>query len=224
MDAGGGVFGVGVKHQRWLLAAALAGPLVGLLSVVSAMLAYPGFSQSTQYLSELGGHNAARPAIFNTGILATGVIALLAGVGYRFALIAVGGRRLPSNLIAILFLLGGAGLIVSSIYVWPDPRHLFVQLGLGIQLCPILMIWCLWGLPGFGALRRFLVVTLVAMATLTVLTKHLVWPHLVNNFNVGWWERAFAIVLVGWVAVVAVALDRRLLRDGYWTRGPQRQA
>jgi hypothetical protein len=51
------------------------------------------------------------------------------------------------------------------------------------------------------------------MGVLMVLTKHLVLPALVNDANVGWWERAYAIVLVGWVGVAASALDRRLRQD-----------
>ena len=49
------------------------------------------------------------------------------------------------------------------------------------------------------------------MAVLTVLTKHLIFKGLVNDANVGWWERAFAIVLVGWTGIAAYALERRLL-------------
>ena len=49
------------------------------------------------------------------------------------------------------------------------------------------------------------------MAVLTILTKHLIFKGLVNDANVGWWERAFAIVLVGWTGVAAYALERRLL-------------
>ena len=46
------------------------------------------------------------------------------------------------------------------------------------------------------------------MAVLTVLTKHLLWPHLVNDDNVGWWERAYAIILVGYA--VMYHLDQKL--------------
>lgn len=49
------------------------------------------------------------------------------------------------------------------------------------------------------------------MAILTVLTKHLVFPGTVNDANVGWWERLYAIVLVCWVGVAAWVLDRKLL-------------
>ena len=52
------------------------------------------------------------------------------------------------------------------------------------------------------------------MAVLTVLTKHLVLPNLVNGDNVGWWERAYAIVLVGWGGVAAWLIEQRLVTPG----------
>ena len=57
----------------------------------------------------------------------------------------------------------------------------------------------------------FLLAVFVVMAILTVLTKHLIFKGLVNDDNVGWWERGFAIVLVGWTGVAAYVLERRLL-------------
>ena len=48
------------------------------------------------------------------------------------------------------------------------------------------------------------------MAILTVMTKHLVLPGTVNDANVGWWERIYAIVLVCWVGVAAWVLERKL--------------
>jgi hypothetical protein len=103
------------------------------------------------------------------------------------------------------------GLVVSSIYPWPDPRHLAINLGLGIQIAPLAMVWALRNIEGMGRLRLFLAGVFVVMAILTVLTKHLLFKGLVNDDNVGWWERAFAIVLVGWTGVAAYSLERRLL-------------
>ena len=56
----------------------------------------------------------------------------------------------------------------------------------------------------------FLLAVFLVMAVLTVLTKHLIFKGLVNDANVGWWERAFAVTLVGWVGVAAFLLERRL--------------
>ncbi len=210
---------LGVRHQRGLLAVAVVGPLLGFLALLAAMASYPGFNQATQYLSELGDGRAPHPAIFNLSVGLVGVGAFLAGAGFYFALLGVGGRRLPATLTAVLLGLGGAGLITSAIFVYPNPLHLAVQLGFCLPFCPILIIWSLWRLPGFAALRRFLVATMVTMVALIVVCEHWIWPGLVNSVNVGWWERAEVAVLVFWVLVVAIALDRRLLRDGYWAGG-----
>jgi len=59
----------------------------------------------------------------------------------------------------------------------------------------------------------FLAAVSIAMAGLTVLTKHLIFPGVVNDANVGWWEGAYALILVGWVAVAALLLERCLRRE-----------
>ena len=51
------------------------------------------------------------------------------------------------------------------------------------------------------------------MTVLAVITRHLVFPHMVDDGNVGWWERVFAIVLIGWSGVAAFCLERRLPRE-----------
>jgi hypothetical protein len=107
--------------------------------------------------------------------------------------------------------LAAVGLVVSSLYHWPDPRHLAINLGLGIQLAPLSLLWGLRKAQGVDRLRGFLIVAFALMAVLTVFTKHLVLPGTVNEHNVGWWERAFAMVLVGWVGVAAFLLEKRLI-------------
>lgn len=101
----------------------------------------------------------------------------------------------------------------SSIYHWPDKRHLAINLALGIQLAPLLLLWGIWPRRDLTRLKLFLALASIAMAVLTVLTKHLLLPSLVNDANVGWWERGYAVILVGWVGVAAFALDRRLRRE-----------
>ncbi|HZZ33470.1 MAG TPA: hypothetical protein VFE10_15930, partial [Phenylobacterium sp.] len=93
---------------------------------------------------------------------------------------------------------------------WPDKRHLAINLALGIQLAPLLLLWGLWPRRDVRGLKWFLALAFLAMAVLTVLTKHLVLPSLVNDDNVGWWERGYAVILVGWVGVAAYLLERCL--------------
>ncbi|HEX2815060.1 MAG TPA: DUF998 domain-containing protein, partial [Phenylobacterium sp.] len=172
-----------------LLACGVAAPILALASTLLAMAVYPHFNQARQYLSELGGASAGRPAIFNAGVFAAGFLTALAGVGFGLAIATLTKARVIGGLTASVFLLAGYGLAQAAIYPWPDPRHLAINLGLGIQIAPLLLLWGLWPLRDLRGLKLFLALVFVAMAVLTLLTKHLVLPALVNDFNVGWWER-----------------------------------
>jgi hypothetical membrane protein len=198
------------RLRRPLLACGVAAPLLALATTLAAMAAYPGFDPARQYLSELGGASARHPMIFNLGVLAAGVMAAFAGSGFGLAMAALTGARLAAALTAAVFALAGWGLAQASIFPWPDPRHLAINLALGIQLAPLLLLWGLRRHVGAPRLKLFLAAVFLAMGVLTVLTKHLALPHLVNDANVGWWERGYAIVLVGWVGVAAFALQRCL--------------
>lgn len=202
------------KLPHRLLAFGVAAPAVALASVGIAMAASPGFDNSRQYLSELGGMSAHAPAVFNLGVFAAGLMAAMAGAGFGLAISTLAGARIVGGLTAIAFAVAGVGLVASALYPWPDPRHLAINLGLGIQLAPLLLLWGLRKRSDLQGLKLFLAVVFLVMAVLMVLTKHLVFQGLVNDANVGWWERAYAVVLVGWVGVAAVVLRRRLHLEG----------
>lgn len=185
----------------------MAAPLVALAATLGAMAAYPGFNPARQYLSELGGAHASLPLIFNGGVFVAGVMTAFAGAGFGLALVALSNARVAAGLTAALFILAGWGLTQAAIYPWPDKRHLAVNLALGIQLAPLLLLWGLWPRRGVPRLKLFLAVVFIAMTVLMVLTKHLLLPSLVNDDNVGWWERAYALILVGWVGVAALGVE-----------------
>ena len=198
-------------RRRRLLGVGVAAPLLALTVVAAAIAAYPGFNNATQYLSELGGATAKAPIIFNGGVFVAGIMAGLAGVGFGLAIYALTGARVAGWVVAVVFILAGGGMSASTLWPWPDPRHMVINLALGIQLAPLLLLWGLAKRRDMPRLKVFLVATFVIMAILTVLTKHLVLPGTVNDANVGWWERLYAIVLVCWVGVAAWVLDRKLL-------------
>ncbi len=202
--------GMGISVGGALLRLGIFAPALAAAAVVLATLAYPGFNHARQYLSELGGPTAPFPIIFNVGVLAAGVMAGLAGVGFGLAIARLTGARLMGAFTAIVFVFAGYGLVSAALYPWPDPRHLAINLALGIQLAPVLLLWSLRSTRDLPRLKLFLALAFLAMAALTVITKHLVMPGLVNDANVGWWERSYAVILVGWVAVAAYLLERRL--------------
>lgn len=197
-------------RTRLLLACGVAAPLLALVSTLAAVTAYPRFDPARQYLSELGGASAGAPVIFNAGVFAAGFLAALGGVGFGLAIATLTGARLIGGLTTAVFILAGGGMTRAALFPWPDPRHLAINLALGIQLAPLLLLCGLWPRRDVGGLKWFLAAAFLAMAGLTLLTKHLVIPGLVNDFNVGWWERGYAIILVGWVGIAAFLLERRL--------------
>jgi len=198
------------RRRRVLLALGVLGPVLAAVAVLAAILAYPGFDNARQYLSELGGETAAMPMIFNGGVFIAGVMAGLAGVGFGLAIVAITRAHIAGWLTAIVFVLAGAGLVVSAVFQYPDPRHQYINMALGIQVAPLILLWGLAGSRELPRLKAFLIAVSVIMTGLTLMTHHMVLPGTVNPANVGWWERAYAIVLVGWVAVVAWVLGRRL--------------
>lgn len=193
-----------------LLRLGVFAPAFAAAAVVLATLAYPDFNHARQYLSELGGPTAPLPLIFNVGVLGAGLMAGLAGIGFGLAIARLTGAKLTGAFTAVVFVLAGYGLVAAALYPWPDPRHLAINLALGIQLAPVLLLWALRPVRDLTRLKWFLAAAFVAMALLTVITKHLLMPGLVNDANVGWWERSYAVILVGWVAVAAYLLERRL--------------
>lgn len=197
-------------RRRRLLVVGMAAPLLALVAVLIGVATYPGFDHARQYLSELGGASAPLPLIFNGGVFIAGLMCMAAGVGFGLAIHGLTERWIVASLTGLVFILAGIGLAVSSLYPWPDPRHMAINLGLGIQIAPLLLLWGLWSHVDLRRLKVFLFVTFVAMAILTVFTHHMVLPGTVNPANVGWWERAYAIILVGWVGIAAFVLERRL--------------
>lgn len=199
--------------RRRLLVIGATAPLVVLIVFLVSVAAYPGFDHATQYLSELGGAQARFPQIFNAGVFLSGVMAALTGIGFGWAIMALTGARVTGLMTAAAFVLAGYGLSASSLYPWPDPRHMIISLGLGIQIAPVLMLWGLRRRSDVPILKAFLVVAFAVMAILTLFTKHLVLPGTVNDLNVGWWETAYATVLIGWAGVAAVLLERAVRNE-----------
>lgn len=196
--------------RRRLLAIGIAAPLITLMVFLAAVAAYPGFDHATQYLSELGGAEAHYPQIFNVGVFIAGVLAALTGIGFGWAIMALTGARITGLITAAAFILAGYGMAASTFFPWPDPQHMVISLGLGIQIAPLLLLWGLRGRTDVPVLKAFLAMSFLAMAIMTLFTKHLVLPGTVNDLNVGWWETAYATVLIGWAGVAAWLLERRV--------------
>jgi glucan biosynthesis protein C len=200
------------RRRRILLAVGVVAPIFAFLAVILAVLAYPGFNNATQFLSDLGGATAKHPWLFNGGVFISGFGAAAAGIGFGLALVALGGNRVAAGGVMVCFVLAGFGMAASALIPWPNPWHLLINLGLGIILAPLFMIWGLWKIADMGRLKLFLAGISLANLMMALITNHRIWYGLVNPSNVGLWETAFAILLVGWTGIAAYALERRLYR------------
>jgi glucans biosynthesis protein C len=212
------------RRRRALLTLGFFAPLfVGAL-IGLASLSNPQLDPATHYVSALGGPEANRPELFNLALALAGASAFGLGAGFFLALGALGGGRAASASTAALFGVAGAGLLVGALFPWPDPRHLAIQAGLLVQLAPLTILWGLRGLTDGQALRRLLLFAFTAEVALALVNSGWMWAEtgwvdprwfrlLVNDANVGWWERGYMLVVVGWVAVAALLLERRLARE-----------
>ncbi len=199
------------RVRSLLLRAGASSPLIAIGCILLAAALWPGFNSATQYLSELGSGRAPYPVIFNLGLIAVALGGAAVGIGFLMAVPALGGGRIAGGLVCACYLATAIGLICGALIAYPNPWHNLIQLGLGIQIAPFALLWALWRAEGVAWLRRFLIAAIVVMIGLTIVTKHLLFPGLVNSDNVGWWERAYAIVLVGWGGVAAILIERRLI-------------
>jgi hypothetical membrane protein len=189
---------------RALLWAAVAVPIVYFGTVVVAALFYPGYSHVTQYASELGSASAPHPMIFNTGAIATGVLAILAALGLRAGTVAAGGSRILAELGAIAIFALGVSLLFGGIYPMPDPRHGGYGLGMAVQVAPFLFAAALWKQPALRGLNRFLIADGVLMLGFLAIMMGV--GGLVTRSNVGLWQRAYALTVFPWVGILGYRL------------------
>ncbi|MBP7677228.1 MAG: DUF998 domain-containing protein [Thermoanaerobaculia bacterium] len=197
-----------MRSPRHLLSFGIAVPILYLLALVLGSAFYPGYSHVTRYASELGAAEAPHPWIFNSGIVAAGLAAALAGPGLFHALRRLGSDRLPAVLSGVAVSLWGVAMVLGGSFPMPDPRHGGFGLGLGLQVAPLFLLRGLRRTPDSGRLRIFLVVVFLAMTALFAVMMGV--GGLVTRANVGLWQRGNALASIPWIGIAAYALRRRL--------------
>ena len=197
-----------MRSPRHLLSLGIAVPILYLLALVLGSAFYPGYSHVTRYASELGAADAPYPWIFNSGIVAAGLAAAVAGPGFFHALRRIGSDRLPAVLSGLAFSFWGVAMVLGGSFPMPDPRHGGFGLGLGLQVAPLFLLWGLRRAPDAGRLRLFLLVVFLAMTALFAVMMGV--GGLVTRANVGLWQRGNALASIPWIGIAAYALRRRL--------------
>jgi hypothetical membrane protein len=187
-----------------------AGVLVPVLyfgTILVSSLFYPGYSHVRQYASELGSASARHPAIFNTGMIAMGVAAIVSLIGFHAALRRLGANRVVIWLFLITLGAFGFSTIMAGLFPMPDPRHSGFGLGLAMLVSPALLAAALWRVPEMRALRIYLVATFIAALVLFAIMSGA--GSLVRRSNVGAFQRTFALTGIPWIGIASWALLRR---------------
>jgi len=191
--------------RKLLLACGAGASALYFATLIGASLTWPGYSHVTQYASELGSADAPYPALFNLGILATGGLAVLGGLGLAWHF---GSRaRIVSGALAGAALAAwGAGMIFGGLYPMPDPLHHGFGLVFGVLLLPVMLMIALRGRASVAAFA-LLILWLVAMIAILAVMFGL--GGLVTSGNVGLWQRALALAMIPGIGVSCALLARR---------------
>lgn len=199
-----------MRLERILLLAGVAVPILYFGNLLISPLFYPGYSHVTQYASELGGPDAPRPAIFNTGVVLTGIATLAAGLGFFLALRRLTGKILLPALTGLAVVLAGIAFVLGGVFPMPDPRHGGFGLGLGFQVAPVFLALALWKRKDLRVLKIFLIATAVVMAVFFAIMMGV--GSLVTRANVGIFQRVYALSTFPWIGIAAYVLDRALAK------------
>lgn len=174
---------------RVLLAAGVCVPVFWIGSQLAGMALNPGFDIATQQPSELGCCDARLPIIANAGFLATGVCAVLGGIGLSLGLRKLGGNVLLAALAGLGMILFGVAMTMSGLFPLPDPLHY------GFGLFPAGLLAPLFGalaLKNGGAARWIVLAAFVFSAVVVALMFGV--GGVVTENNLGYFSRAVALI------------------------------
>ncbi|HVR95148.1 MAG TPA: DUF998 domain-containing protein [Thermoanaerobaculia bacterium] len=139
----------------------VAVPILYFGSQIVAAPFYPGYNFMSQVASELGSDRSTLPVIFNTGVILTGIAAMIASTGFLHALRRLGTTPVLAWLTSISLLSTGLGGLWAGSFPLPDPRHNPGLLGLGTFLMPLLLAAALWKRKDAGPVRTYLLVNAI---------------------------------------------------------------
>ena len=148
--------------EKILVFALGSGILVPIFYFGTQLLAapfFPDYSFLSMEASLLGSDLAIYPAIFNIGAILTGIVTIIASVGFLLALQHLGTNRFLAWLTSLAVLLNGLGSLWAGFFPMPDPRHGSNPFAVGIFLFPILLTFSLWNRSNARSIKIYLIIT-----------------------------------------------------------------
>lgn len=196
--------------------------------LIAGGLMTPGYSHVTQYASELGMAGQPAAQIFNYGILAAGVCAIIGAVGVLIGMMRLGANILWAALTAICLVGFGVSFVYGGLYPMPNPLHggpaLPMGLSIGLAAVPaaLFMFLGLSGRSDMGGLKTLLILSFLAMIALNLIMFNVGGFNLVSKSNVGLWQRGYGLAMIPWVGLACLAIDGALAARAKRRRDPMR--
>lgn len=152
--------------HKGLLAAAILVP-VGYFGIqVLAAPWYPHYSVLANTASDLGSNLSMRPAVFNTGALLIGLLAIPGSAGLALSLPRLGVGRASTFALALCLASAGLSAVWAGLHPLPSPRHNPGLLSIGMFAAPLIALWAGWRMPPVRAMRIGLALNALAFVAL----------------------------------------------------------
>jgi glucans biosynthesis protein C len=169
---------------------------------------HPGYDFTTDVVSLLGASGAPVAALFNTGVILSGLAALAGAAGFWRAM---RDTFLGLRLLLALTILGiGVGNIWAGLFPLPDARHGANPLLPAFLVTPFLLCLGGWFSPELKPLRLFLSLNLILFAVFALTTAGLI--GLDRTAYAGWLQRFGAFTIMGAIGISGWFLLRREAR------------
>lgn len=196
-------------------------PIVYYAALAAASLAWPGYNHMTQQISELGTAASPQHQIFNYGLMATGALAIIGGLGAFLGMRRLGSGIILPVLTAVAIGIGGAALIMAGLHPMPDPLHNAHNLGLVVLAAPLLMFLGLTDRSDMSGVKTVLILSFLAGIALLGIMMN--WGHfnLMTPANAGLYQRGQTLAILPWMGLSFLGLSQRLAarqrkkREGY---------
>ena len=217
-----------MRFASLLLKIGVLVPVLYYGALIAGGVMTPGYSHITQYASELGMAGKPAAQIFNYGILAAGVCAVIGAVGVLLGMMRLGANILWAALTAVCLIGFGVSFIYGGLYPMPNPLHAgpvtYMGLGLGVLAVPaaLFMFLGLSGRSDMGGLKALLILSLLAMIGLNLVMFNVGGFDLVSKANVGLWQRGYSLAMIPWVGLACLAIDGALAARAKRRRDPMR--
>ena len=193
-------------HIIFPLRVGVAIPFIYIGTIIVSSLFYPGYSQSRQFVSELGASGAPHPWIFNAGLALTATATIIAAFGFLRAFESLAANPVLAWLTSTIVSIFGVSLLMGGLFPLPDPRHSAYELQKVVLVGPMLFAATLWKHDKARLLNILLLAINVALVVMFLLVMGV--GGVATRENAGILQRLAILTTIPWIGIGAYWLLR----------------